>query len=116
VLDARNRESVVDAETGITTPIDRRAQKRAEAEARQKLSEARRPLQQKIDRIEKEIAALSAEKQSLDAWLATPEAYAEEQKAKLKVALARQGDLAWQLARDETQWLELQEALERVSV
>jgi len=115
VLDARNREAANDGAGGVAAPSDRRAEKRAQAEARQKLSEMRRPLQRQIERIEKEMAAREAEKQSLDAWLATPEAYVDEQKDKLKQALARQGDLAWQLARDETQWLELQEALERVS-
>ena len=38
-----------------------------------------------------------------------------ENKERLKDSLARQGDLAWQLARDEADWLELHEALEQVA-
>jgi hypothetical protein len=38
---------------------------------------------------------------------------AEEREA-LKARIARQGDLAWQLARLETEWLEISEALERM--
>jgi len=34
----------------------------------------------------------------------------------LKAKVARQGELAWQLARLETQWLEVAEALERVGI
>ena len=49
----------------------------------------------------------------LDEWLATSEAYIEDNKERLIASLARQGDLAWQLARDEAEWLELHEALER---
>jgi ATP-binding cassette subfamily F protein 3 len=86
-----------------------------EAQARQRLSELRRPLQQRIERIEREIDQLSAEKRTLDDWLATSEAYVDENKARLVSSLARQGDLAWQLARTEAEWLELHEALERTA-
>ena len=117
VLSERSREESSSPDAGVATSApDRRAQKRADAEARQKRSDARRPLQQKVTRIESEIDALSQEKQALDAWLALPEAYADEHKERLKLAIARQGDIAWQLARHETQWIELQEALERVGV
>ena len=73
-------------------------------------------MQQKLDRVEAEIEALAAEKRELDAWLAAPDAYLDENKERLKTALARHGDIGWQLARQETQWLELHEALERVGV
>jgi hypothetical protein len=32
----------------------------------------------------------------------------------LKVRVARQGELSWQLARLETEWLELAEAIEKI--
>jgi ATP-binding cassette subfamily F protein 3 len=115
VLTGRSREAASDeAEATAPTP-DRRSQKRVEAQARQRLSELRRPLQQRIERIEREIDQLSAEKRSLDDWLATSEAYVDENKARLVSSLARQGDLAWQLARTEAEWLELHEALERTA-
>ena len=44
--------------------------------------------------------------------LSLPAAYADEYREALKEKVARQGDLAWQLARLETEWLELSEALE----
>ena len=58
---------------------------------------------------------MATEKRGLDAWLASSEAYIEENKERLKASLARQGDLAWQLARVEAEWLELHEALERAA-
>ena len=108
------RKSPTEAVPGGPTG-DRRAQKRVEAEARQRLSDQRKPLQQKLDRIEKELEALNAEKRELDVWLAAPEAYLDENKERLKTTLARHGDIGWQLARMETQWLEANEALERIS-
>jgi ATP-binding cassette subfamily F protein 3 len=73
------------------------------------------PLQQKIERIERLIDLMSTEKRGLDEWLATSDAYIEENKERLIASLARRGDLAWELARDEAEWLELHEALERAA-
>jgi ATP-binding cassette, subfamily F, member 3 len=92
---------------------DRKAQKRAEAQARQRLADARKPLLTRQAALEREMAALQAEKETLDAWLALPEAYAADAKDELKEKIARQGELTWQLARHETAWLELSEALDR---
>ncbi|MGH8712375.1 MAG: ATP-binding cassette domain-containing protein [Casimicrobiaceae bacterium] len=114
VLAGRGREASRDQPDAAPVP-GRRTQKRAEAEARQRLSERRKPLQEKIERVEQEIAGLADEKRTLDDWLATPDAYRDENKARLIASLARQGDLAWQLARIEAQWLELHEALERAA-
>ena len=93
---------------------DRRTQRRAEAAERQRLSDLRRPLQQRLASVEAEIALLSSEKQELEAWLATEDAYAEGSKENLVAALERQGDLTWQLARAESMWLELQSQLEEI--
>ena len=48
-----------------------------------------------------------------DAWLASEEAYRDENRERLKATLAEQGDATWKLARLETEWLEVAEALER---
>ena len=59
------------------------------------------------------MAALDAQRKSVEDWLASPAAYADEEKETLKERIAQQGDLAWQLARLETEWLEISEALEK---
>jgi ATP-binding cassette subfamily F protein 3 len=114
VLAGRGREAATVAGAAVLTP-DRKTQKRVEAESRQRLSELRKPLQQKIERIERRIDLMSTEKRGLDEWLATSDAYIEENKERLIASLARRGDLAWELARDEAEWLELHEALERAA-
>src|SRR5690349_2387581 len=93
---------------------DRKAQRRAEAQARQRRSELSRPLQQELAELEAEIEMLASEKRELESWLATEDAYAEGGKESLVAALERQGDLTWQLARAEAAWLEVQSRLEAI--
>ena len=115
VLNLRRRERV-EPETDIATasPVDRKAQKREQAAARQRVADARRPIAARQAAIEKEMAGYNREKEQLEAWLAQPDAYAEAMKDELKTNVARQGEVVWQLARLETEWLELAEALERI--
>jgi ATP-binding cassette subfamily F protein 3 len=93
---------------------DRRAQKRSEAAERQRLADLRKPLQHKLADVEAELHALEAEKSELETSLASADAYAESNKERLIAMLERQGDLSWQLARVEAQWLELQGKLEQI--
>jgi ATP-binding cassette subfamily F protein 3 len=58
--------------------------------------------------------ALTAEKQELETWLASEDAYTEGNKEILIAALERQGDLNWRLARAESAWLELQAEFDRI--
>ena len=113
---ARGRGS---ADPGVTpTPAgpDRKAQKRAEAESRQESYARRKPLNDRRLELEHEIETLALERKVLDAWLAAPLAYTEENRDALKEKLARQGELTWQLARLESEWLEVSEALEKLGV
>ena len=93
---------------------DRRAQKRSQAAERQRLADLRKPLQHELADVEAELHALEAEKSELETWLASADAYAESNKERLIAMLERQGDLSWQLARVEAQWLELQGKLEQI--
>ena len=118
VLNARRRERAV---PGIlpsrTRPRSPRSQN-AEARGSDCAPEACRgeaPAGRQQTAIEREMSALTSEKDMLDAWLASPAAYAERAREDLKAKVARQGELTWQLARLETQWLEVAEALERVA-
>src|SRR5439155_869237 len=86
---------------------DRKAQKRAEAESRQESYARRKPLNDRRLELEHEIETLALERKVLDAWLAAPLAYTEENRDALKEKLARQGELSWQLARLETEWLDV---------
>jgi ATP-binding cassette subfamily F protein 3 len=109
---ARSRRG---AEPGESASVaNRKAQKRAEAEARQRDYAKKRPLAGQLARIEREMAALTAERGELEAWLASPDAYVDADKEALKSKLARQTDVAWQLARLEAEWLDISEAIEKL--
>ena len=114
VLAQRRRAQKTPVEESAERPADRKARKREEAVARQQRSDARKPFATRQAAIETELATLAAEKQSLDAWLATSEAYTEGEKPKLVEALERTGALTWTLARLESEWLELAERLEKL--
>ncbi|MBA3776641.1 MAG: hypothetical protein H0X11_09405 [Betaproteobacteria bacterium] len=113
VLGQRRRERA-DAPIPVSAPADRRAQKRIEAQTRQRLAETRRPLATRQSTIERELEAATTEKTALETWLASGGAYADTAKDELRAKLVRQGELTWQLARLEAEWLELAEAMQRI--
>ena len=94
--------------------IDRKAERRAEAEARQKLSAARKPVEQRIAQLEQQLDRLSARKSSIDARLADTDIYSDASKDELKRLLLEQADLNSELEVLETEWLEKQAALEEL--
>jgi ATP-binding cassette subfamily F protein 3 len=97
-----------------STGADRKAQKRAEAQARQKRADARKPFQAQLAKLEAEIATLTGARKDVEAWLASPDAYTPESRDELKTRLERQGEIAWKLARAEAAWLKVQEQLDAV--
>jgi ATP-binding cassette subfamily F protein 3 len=92
--------------------VDRKAQKRADAESRQKLADAKKPFEKQIRTIEKELAGLQPEKESLDAWLASGEAYGESMRAELAERSRRHGEVAARIAQLENDWLWASAAME----
>ena len=111
----RGRDVAARGENATTaTAPNRRAQKRSEAAERQRLADLRKPLQHKLADVEAELQALETEKRELETWLASADAYAESNKERLIALIERQGDLTWQLARAEAEWLELQGKLEQL--
>jgi ATP-binding cassette subfamily F protein 3 len=83
--------------------------------ARQERYAKRKPLADELARVEQALAALLEEKSALEQWLSLEEAYRDEHRETLKERLARQGDLTWQLARLESEWLAVSEALESIA-
>nr|WP_294864727.1 ATP-binding cassette domain-containing protein [uncultured Pseudogulbenkiania sp.] len=100
---------------GDAQAVNRKEQKRQEAEERQRLSALKKPLLAKLGKLEKELEKLSGEKAELDAFLASEEAYQDGNKAKLADSIKRQGEVSARLAEVEEEWLLLQDELEGVS-
>jgi ATP-binding cassette subfamily F protein 3 len=93
---------------------NRKDQRRQEAEARQRLSQLKKPLQTRIAKLEKEMDALNAEKATLDAFVADTASYEPAMKAQLTQALKRQAEVSGRLETLEAQWLEAHEELEQI--
>jgi ATP-binding cassette subfamily F protein 3 len=100
--------------TSAAATGNRREQKRAEAEERQRLSAMRKPIEKRIAHLEKQMAFVNEKKSQVDARLAEPDIYDAENKKELLSLLAEQADCAKQLEQLESDWLEQQEALEQI--
>ena len=88
--------------------------KREDAEERARLATARRPLQKRIEVIEKELAKATAARDVLDAWLASEAAYAVESAPLLGDKTRERGVLAAKVETLETEWMEKQEEMQWV--
>jgi len=93
--------------------VSRRDERREAARERQRLNSARRPVQQKLAKLEEEIARLTATLRELDARLALPDFYHGDGEI-VAEALRNRGALAHRLEALEARWLQLQEQLEAI--
>ena len=93
---------------------NRKDAKRVEAQIRQEKARLGKPLQQKIDQAEKEMAALSEIQTACEAFLAQEDAYSDANKAKLQQTLAQLTETKVKLSELEESWLGWQEELEQI--
>ena len=94
--------------------VDRKEQKRLEAEQRQKMSALKKPIEARIKRLDEQIAKLNARKADIDARLASPDIYDAANKEELKTLITDQAYCSKELEQLENEWLEQQEALEQL--
>jgi ATP-binding cassette subfamily F protein 3 len=107
--------SVAATPSVAASPADRKEQKRLEAEQRQRLSAQRKPLENRLKKVEDLMSKRSTQKSDIDAALADPAVYDAENKPKLKTLLADQVECARELEALEGEWLELHEQLEALA-
>ena len=92
----------------------RKEAKRQEAQIRQEKARRAKPVQQQIDKAEKEMARLSGEAAECEAFLAQEDAYLDENKARLQQTLAQLAEVKVKLSQLEENWLAWQEELEQI--
>ncbi|SOY43136.1 fused putative transporter subunits of ABC superfamily: ATP-binding components [Cupriavidus taiwanensis] len=95
--------------------VNRKDQRRAEADQRQRLSALRKPLAKELEKVEKRMAVLQDARVEIDRFMADEGSYAEANKAKLMEMLKRQGEVNGELETLEEKWLELQEQIEQIA-
>jgi ATP-binding cassette subfamily F protein 3 len=99
----------------VAAPVpaaERKEQKRVEAEERQRVAALKKPIENRIKRIEEQMAKLNAKKAGIDAKLLEPSIYDAANKDELKSLVADQAFCSRDLGQLEKEWLELQEQLE----
>ncbi|MFS2113359.1 MULTISPECIES: ATP-binding cassette domain-containing protein [Herbaspirillum] len=104
---------VVDAASSASN-VDRKEQKRLEAEQRQKMSALKKPIETRIKRLDEQIAKLNARKADIDARLGSADIYDAANKEELKTLITDQAYCSKELEQLENEWLEQQEALEQL--
>jgi ATP-binding cassette, subfamily F, member 3 len=113
-LPQSEKASPVPAENAASN-VDRREQRRQEAEERQRLSSLKKPIESRIKRLEEQIAKLQGRKAVIDARLADPAIYDAASKDELKSLIVDQAYHVKELEQLETEWLEQHDALERIA-
>lgn len=108
------QENAAAAPAASAQSQSRKDTKRIEAQIRQEKARRGKPIQQKIDRAEKEMAQLSEIQTACEAFLAQEDAYLEANKEKLQNTLSLLAKVKTQLAQIEEVWLACQEELERI--
>jgi len=93
---------------------ERRDQKRAEAEARQRLAQRRKPITDRIARVEREMSDLAAQKGQLETQLASEAFYNGADQDQVAATLREQARLSARLEIVESEWLALQTELEQL--
>jgi ATP-binding cassette subfamily F protein 3 len=99
----------------LAPAVDRKEQKRLDAEERQRVAALKKPIENRIKRVEEQMAKLNAKKADIDARLLEPAIYEADKKDELKTLVADQAFCVRDLGTLEMEWLELQEQLEELA-
>ncbi|WP_298443683.1 ATP-binding cassette domain-containing protein [uncultured Ferrimonas sp.] len=105
-----NQQATGTSKTGDSVSVDRKAQKRQQAELRQLIS----PLKKRQERIDKGMAKAQTELANIEHTLADSDIYQASNKDQLTELLKQRGQLQEQQEELEMEWLELQEQMEQI--
>jgi len=90
----------------------RREQRRLEAQARGQLAVQRKPLEQQLQAVDREMDALHGERKRLETLLSDPDIYAAGNRDRLRACLLDQSRVTGRLAELEERWLALTSQLD----
>lgn len=102
--------------TPVSAPIThRKEEKQLDAKERQRLSNQRKPLEKRLQKIEAEISDAQRQKASIELTLADSTVYEEPRKTELTQLLEKQHRCTALLEQLESEWLQIQESLEQIA-
>lgn len=102
--------------TASNTETNRREQRRADAQLRQERATQRRPLERRLEKLERDMDACTTKLQDLDQVISDPDLYAGHRRDERIQTLAKHGELVKKQQSFEEEWLKIQEQLESLSV
>ena len=102
-------------EVDVSVQVNTREQRRRQASAREAIAKQKKPIEQRIRRIEARLAEAESKKQAIEAALALPDAYADEQRDRLREQLIEQAYVTREIERLEADWLEQHALLEQAA-
>ena len=97
-----------------TNAVNRREERRLQAQERARIAELKKPLLKKLAILEKEMAKLSADLKEIDSRIADTDWYTNASPDEVAESLKTRGVLASAVEEKEMAWLELSEKIEAV--
>ncbi len=107
-----SQDKPVQQATESAPKIDRKAEKRKQAELRQQAA----PYKKQLEQHEKIMAAATSKLSEIESQLAEPDMYDDQNKATLMQLLDEQAQLKQQIEEAEMRWLDAQEAIEAIFI
>ncbi|WP_165658621.1 ABC-F family ATP-binding cassette domain-containing protein [Sutterella wadsworthensis] len=110
--EARAEHQADNAARNEAQPVNNKEARRLAAQERARIAELRKPLKKELEKVEREMNALSEKLKALDTQLADPAFYNGADQGKVAQTLREHGELAPKVEALEMHWLELSEKIE----
>lgn len=110
--EARAEHQADKAARNEAQPVNNKEARRLAAQERARIAELRKPLKKELEKVEREMNALSEKLKALDTQLADPAFYNGADLGKVAQTLREHGELAPKVEALEMHWLELSEKIE----
>ena len=110
--EARAEHQADKAARNEAQPVNNKEARRLAAQERARIAEQRKPLKKELEKVEREMNALSEKLKALDTQLADPAFYNGADQGKVAQTLREHGELAPKVEALEMHWLELSEKIE----
>lgn len=110
--EARAEHQANKAARNEAQPVNNKEARRLAAQERARIAELRKPLKKELEKVEREMNALSEKLKALDTQLADPAFYNGADQGKVAQTLREHGELAPKVEALEMHWLELSEKIE----
>lgn len=110
--EARAEHQADKAARNEAQPVNNKEARRLAAQERARIAELRKPLKKELEKVEREMNAISEKLKALDTQLADPAFYNGADQGKVAQTLREHGELAPKVEALEMHWLELSEKIE----